>query len=250
MYFSPRRPRQAFSQIELLVVIAIIGTLIGLTLGAVQKARAAAGRVQCANNLHQILIAAHLAHDSLGFIPGNPYADKVVGTTFYWLLPYIEQGPAFENHAYNLAIKAYRCPNDPSAGHGANAPGNYATNDLLFAPQSGGTQVYLPTSTPAGASNTIMFAEKYAACSNWASITNGAPVGCFKPAYTAQANTSPPFQVLPSPSACNCALPQSAHAGGIQVGMGDGSVRMIHENVSDAVWYAANNPSEGLPAGN
>jgi prepilin-type processing-associated H-X9-DG protein len=121
--------------IEILVVIGIIGLLLSLLLPAVQSARRAAQRMQCANNLRQIGIALNAYVDVYGLLPSgrarvsNPFDPDSGRSVLVAVLPYIEARPIYDQfnldvypgRLSNLTAELARpglfvCPSDPETG--------------------------------------------------------------------------------------------------------------------------------------
>ena len=126
----------------------------------------------------------------------------------------------------------------------------------------------IPQTFADGTSNTILFTEKFAVCGQPGSLYGGANAWAEAPDEEATPVFSvsrfpsvgdPPgaipstgstthFQVQPFPFAsnrCQYWVPQSARAGTILVGLGDGSVRNVAAGISSSTWWAACTPAGG-----
>ena len=118
-----------------------------------------------------------------------------------------------------------------------------------------------------GVSNTILFAEKYANCNSTGpyqspgSQADGGTMWArwdwmdyWQPTFTAFIeNEESMFQSNPWPhengGACNPRVAQTPHAGVMNVGMGDGSVRALNADMNAVVWWALCTPKGGETEG-
>ena len=103
----PRRTSAGLTLVELLVVVAIIGLLVALLLPAVQSAREAARRTQCASHLKQIALATHAYDTSTRQLPPSRMSN-CQATWAVFLLPFLEQQTAYSQ--WDLSLCTYDHP--------------------------------------------------------------------------------------------------------------------------------------------
>jgi len=175
-------------------------------------------------------------------------------------------------------IKSYRCRADFTSPQGLSGSGGYATTSYAY-----NYQLFLtdwdqaaryPAAITDGVTNTIFFTEKYGQPSkdpwtiDWGGNTwwEWAPKFAFdipNPAPMPNQAPNPAYRPLFQPSQDWCdqnkayspaagtsrnicsLLPTSPHSGGIQCGMGDGSVRFVGSKVSYQTWWYYTTPRGG-----
>jgi prepilin-type N-terminal cleavage/methylation domain-containing protein len=185
---------------------------------------------------------------------------------------------------YNTVIKTYICPSDPSISNGKPAASSfliqqngtassYGANYNVFGDginsettwNPSGVKGYtrIPSTFTDGLSNTVFYTEMYATCrldanstvatSQWFHSNSWLrPIVCTNAAYKEPWEITGysqclKFQVQPVwNNGCDSARAQSGHTGGINVCLGDGSVRFVSAGISPATWANACHPVDGL----
>jgi hypothetical protein len=195
--------------------------------------------------------------------------------------------PNSPSTSYSAGVAVFLCPSDPSVGPdgGVDLGGElpqwprwgaacYASNYAVFGggydangnPDRWQGAAVIPASFPDGTSTTILFAEKYAVClsasprysfqggSLWAWANADA---AFSPTFASFNNgpgslfqTRPAHDMIHNESMCDSSRASTGHAAGIQVGLADGSVRVLAPTIRPDVWWAFCTPAggESIPA--
>lgn len=241
--------------------VATTAVAAALLLPAVQQAREAARRTQSRNNLKQIMLALHNYHDVNQSFPEGTHPNEKLkpDERLSWItniLPYLDQAPLYndiefedgwEDEVNELPLMTVV----PMLHNPSNAIGDsdYATTHYVGLAGLGEDGPELPVTSPKagvfaynratrirdirdGTSNTIAISD----------ATDPGPWGAGGHA-TIRALTEKPY--INGPDGIG-----GPHQGGIQVGMCDGSVRFISENIDDSVLEALITIRGGEAVGN
>jgi prepilin-type N-terminal cleavage/methylation domain-containing protein/prepilin-type processing-associated H-X9-DG protein len=263
---APRTAPSGFTLIELLAVIAIIGTLIGLLLPAVQRARESGRRMHCTNNLKQMGVAlTSYEQAKKRFPPGNDQLGSRLHAWSSFILPFLEQSavsdridytkpwddPASNLSKVDITIPTYVCPSGIKKFPGKQdyggilgayiKPDGEPLNPLTTRDEHGGilyatdADYKLPATAASvtdGLSKTLLVAEAVDR-----EVAGGADVHTYGDACWACGNNCFPLnsRVLNDPSVDGF---RSLHDGGINSLYGDGHVSFLNDRLDVRVLIA------------
>jgi prepilin-type N-terminal cleavage/methylation domain-containing protein len=181
---------------------------------------------------------------------------------------------------YNTYVPAYICPNEPASSPpyqgattngGANGwvIGNYAANYYVLGNPGGASIQAREQSANSfavltdGLSNVVLFGERYGTCGSSGAANGGNTVGnlwsdsnsVWRPIFCVDNSSKAGqagypaclmFQVTPNwLTACDPIRLQGMHPAGVNICLGDGSVRLFVRNMDPNVWARACDPRDG-----
>lgn len=235
----PRVQRSSAGPIILIIFAVIVAVVIGggilaaLLLPAIGGAREAARRAACLNNLRQISLALAQYEQANGTFPPAYLADKTGKPMHSWrvlILPYLGLQSVYQQYKFDepwdgpnnsklldTILSVYRCPSD---GTGKPTDTDYV---MVIGPGtvSTGTSAAVLADFRDGLSNTIMVVETTGLHAHWM-----APVDLKLDQMSFQINNSAKPGI------------RSAHPGGANVGMADGSVHFLSNETDPATLKA------------
>jgi len=239
------------AQVQLFVLVGLLFFLGALVLPALAQMREAEGRLQSVNNLKQLGISMHnfySAHKRMPLMGGkHPVAQ---GSTFFHLLPYIEQDFLYrmaEKDSWAIADSVIPVLTDPRDTSAADYPYQKLIATTSYA---GNWQVFNGKYTllvPDGTSNTLAFVNRFQVCSGTPNAWAYSRLYTWSPMFGYYSTAM--FQTNPRQADCDPYVGQAI--GPIMLAsLCDGSARSVAPSVSPLTWYCATDPADGLSLGN
>ncbi len=260
--------RRAFTVVELLAVIAIIGTLLGMLLPAVQRARELSRRTACSNNVRNTAIGVHGYESARRHFPSGcdlvPRGPSLpTGTQHAWssfILPFLGESVIANRidyaRAWNSAggngnashevVAVYVCPGGTLAAAGKSDYGGIAgswvvatgvpfrgavgLHDGMLFPDDGDHPPATTADVTDGLSRTLLVGEAVDRGSEAGPLDDGEAAGRW-----ARINCFAQGAAFVNALGSDIA---SHHAGGAQAALADGRVTFLGDSMDPAVLSA------------
>lgn len=255
-----------------MVLLLILLLFVGIVSSLITRLRQDAANTRSANNLRQICFAVHNCNDAFTEVPlvsgywkGTPITNKRSRSLFRCLVPYLEQDGLYKNVLNNddptvtlYQLKFFVNPAD-ATGNGVKGECSYAANWQFFQPPQDDpdgkpTYASLPRSLPDGDTNVVLFAEIYQNCNGtvrrWGQTGTATDyrVAAFNREATDPKTLNESLllpQLRPKSEDCSPPLAQTPYPRGMNVCLGDASVRQITTRISLTTWRQLCAPADG-----